>query len=292
MDSASNGFARENLPKLIFSFFFLMVNMMLFMYAAYMVVTDFHLSWLGAFIGLTSFMWTMGIIFFSARTSRFLPVQSTLVVGGTAISLYAYLSQGDALLAMVTALYLFITWIGYIFWYSNFTSYKRDRLAVGNEMPQFELENIDGQLVSEKDFIGKKTLYLFYRGNWCPLCMTQVKEIAEQYKELANRGVVVNLVSTQKEKFTRQLAKKYDVPFNYLIDRDAKMALDLKIFQKNIVPLGMQMLGHSFDAVTPVVIITDEQGKIIFSEIADNYRLRPEPGEFLKVLDEYQGVAA
>jgi hypothetical protein len=38
----------------------------------------------------------------------------------------------------------------------------------------------------------------------------------------------------------------------------------------------------------PTVIITDEQGKIIFADLTDNYRVRPEPETFLRVLDELE----
>lgn len=284
-DIASNGFASQNLPKLIFSFFFLMVNMVFFFLVAYQfVINDFGVEWMGPMVGLSSFMWTMGIIFMSARTSRYLPIQSGLIVIGLIISIYTF--SGN-FWPLIISVYLFATWLLYIFWYSNFVSYERKKLVVGNKLPDFELKNHLGEPVGSWDFLGKKTLFIFYRGNWCPLCMTQIQEIAGKYKELSDRGVVVNLVSTQPEKFTQQLAKKFDVPFNYLIDEGAKVALSLKIHQKNIVPLGMQIIGHSFDGVTPTIIIANEEGTIIFSEIADNYRIRPEPETFLKIIDEH-----
>ena len=35
----------------------------------------------------------------------------------------------------------------------------------------------------------------------------------------------------------------------------------------------------------PTVIITDAKGKIVFADLTDNYRVRPEPETFLKVID-------
>jgi len=37
--------------------------------------------------------------------------------------------------------------------------------------------------------------------------------------------------------------------------------------------------------------MTNAQGKIIFADLTDNYRVRPEPATFLKVLDEQVAVA-
>ena len=36
----------------------------------------------------------------------------------------------------------------------------------------------------------------------------------------------------------------------------------------------------------PTVVITDANGKIIFRDLTDNYRVRPEPETFLKILDK------
>lgn len=53
---------------------------------------------------------------------------------------------------------------------------------------------------------------------------------------------------------------------------------------KNGLPFGMQLLGYDSDTVMPTVIITDDEGKIIFADLTDNYRVRPEPETFMRVL--------
>jgi hypothetical protein len=50
------------------------------------------------------------------------------------------------------------------------------------------------------------------------------------------------------------------------------------------LPFGMQLLGYDSDTVMPTVIITDDEGKIIFADLTDNYRVRPEPETFMRVL--------
>ena len=49
----------------------------------------------------------------------------------------------------------------------------------------------------------------------------------------------------------------------------------------------MELLGYDPDTVLPTVIITDASGKIIFVDLTDNYRVRPEPETFIQVLKEY-----
>jgi len=54
---------------------------------------------------------------------------------------------------------------------------------------------------------------------------------------------------------------------------------------ENGLPFGFQVLGYDSDTVMPTIIITDKNGKILFADLTDNYRVRPEPSTFLKVLD-------
>lgn len=177
-------------------------------------------------------------------------------------------------------------WLLYIFWYSKFNDRSKNTvLKVGQTLPDFQLEDASKKTVSAHSFKGSPSIYMFYRGNWCPLCMAQIKEIAAQYKELEKRGVNMVLVSPQPHKYTASLARKFQVGFHFLVDKGNQVAQRLQILGKNGLPFGFQALGYDSDTVMPTIIITDKNGKILFSDLTDNYRVRPEPSTFLKVLD-------
>ncbi len=182
---------------------------------------------------------------------------------------------------------LFLGWVLYIKWYSTFNNRASNKIIkVGNILPDFELQDAKKNKVNVSKFIGNPSIFMFYRGNWCPLCMAQIKEIALQYKELEKRNVNMILISPQPHKYTQSLAKKFDVGFNFLVDQGNAVAKQLHIFSKNGIPMGFQTLGYDSDTVLPTIIITDKQGKIIFADLTDNYRVRPEPETFLKILDQ------
>ena len=180
---------------------------------------------------------------------------------------------------------LTVGWIIYIKWYSVFEERETAILTVGRMLPEFVLENTSKQKVSSSTFLGNPTIYLFYRGNWCPLCMAQIKEIAGQYKELENRGVNMVFVSPQPHFYTERLSKRYDLGFHYLQDTDNEVAEQLGILAENGIPTGFQALGFDSDTVMPTVVITDPNGRIAFADLTDNYRVRPEPETFLEVID-------
>ena len=106
----------------------------------------------------------------------------------------------------------------YVFWYSRFGRIAVAALSVGSKLPEFELQDTDGNSFRSADLLGAPAVIMFYRGNWCPLCMAQIKEIAARYQDMEAMGIHVALVSPQPDEHSRKLAAQYDVPFNVLID--------------------------------------------------------------------------
>ncbi|PKV49906.1 peroxiredoxin [Aquimarina sp. MAR_2010_214] len=186
------------------------------------------------------------------------------------------------------AIGLFLGWILYIKWYSTFRNREKNTvIKVGNQLPELKLQDTEKNNVNTSKFIGNPSIFLFYRGNWCPLCMAQIKEVASQYKELEKRNVNIILISPQPHKQTKSLAKRFGLDFNYLVDQGSEVAKQLQIFSKNGLPMGFQALGYNSDTVLPTVIITNKEGQIIFVDLTNNYRVRPEPELFLKILDHH-----
>lgn len=174
----------------------------------------------------------------------------------------------------------------YILWYSRFPQRaSSSQIGVGKTLPELSFETASGELFHTKDHPGP-LLLLFYRGNWCPLCMAQIKEVAENYKRMADKGVKLLMISPQSHKNTANLAARFDVPMEFLVDKNLMAAKQLGIEALNGLPTGLEALGYDSDTVMPTVIITDQNRKIIFCDQTDNYRIRPEPETFLNALEQ------
>ncbi|WP_299158985.1 peroxiredoxin family protein [uncultured Tenacibaculum sp.] len=219
-----------------------------------------------------------------ARTTKTLTFYSTLIVIGFLLNLFNF-EQKSLLISVGLAL----GWLAYLTWYSSFNSRNTAILQEGKTLPDFTLENGQSEKIALKDLKGDFKIFLFYRGNWCPLCMAQIKEVVSQYKELEKRNTTMVLVSSQPHKFTKNLAKKHEVPFRFLVDVKNNVAKQLGIIHENGLPAGFQVFGYDSDVVLPTVIITDKDNKIIFADLTDNYRVRPEPETFIKIIDHYKG---
>lgn len=215
----------------------------------------------------------------------------SLVGGG----LCAYGSLGNAAAAPAAigwALGGVLGVFAYVRWYSRFGRQASAALAVGRELPEIELLRADGQAVRTADLRGQPTVMLFFRGNWCPLCMAQIREIADQYRAMEAAGVRVALISPQPHRNTEALARKFQVPFDFLTDSGNQAAQALGIAAPAGLPAGMQALGYDSDTVMPTVIITDREGRVVWTDETDNYRVRPEPETFLQVLREHDLIDA
>lgn len=196
-------------------------------------------------------------------------------------------SSESALLGIALAIITNILWGLYLLWYSKFNNRASNKvLKIGQSLPIFQLEDEKTNIVSSDRFIGNPSIYMFYRGNWCPLCMAQIKEIAEQYQELEKRGINMVLISPQPHKYTASLARKFQVGFHFLVDKGNQVAQQLNLLSENGLPFGFQALGYDSDTVMPTIIITDKNGTILFADLTDNYRVRPEPSTFLEILDK------
>lgn len=277
----------QNLYKSIFIGVVITLSLLGSLYAIQQLTISFSWIMISVLLASSPLGIVVGYFFIigSARTSSNLWLMLVLSSIGSCLAIFNSVfdyaqSTGLLLLALTSTIG---HWI-YVFWYSRFEQRDHSQLKKGANLPHFPLTTLDGELINSSEFVGRKTLMIFYRGNWCPLCTTQIKEIAASYQQLAKDGVRIALISPQSQNHSTKLASKFDVPFDFYVDTNNLAAKALNIFAENGLPTGLQVLGYDSDTVMPTVIITDETNKILFADLTDNYRVRPEPETFEAIL--------
>ncbi len=259
--------------------------------AAMLLTGHWSRVWLGALIAALPFVGLFvkaALLRSMARTSPSLPLLAAVTAAGGGIALWGYLSEDDpSLTGLVLAVLCVAGFFLFDFWYSSFGRRINEQLAAGRPLPAFECEDVDGNPVGPADLAGSAALYMFYRGNWCPFCEAQVKELTARYRELIDRGVEVVLISPQPPDLTRRVADFFGVPFRFWVDRDLRAARALDIVDQYGVPGGKLAGTHGAHTVMPTVIITDAEGRIVFTDQTETYRVRPEPEVFLRVIDAH-----
>ena len=247
---------------------------------------DERVAWMGAAIAALPFPVFVGLLIKRPRprTSENLPLLLFICAIGVMLPLWEQFIEGTSgWPASVTALSAGVLFLAYVFWYSPFGRFESPQLMVGGKLPEFSLPDIDGNTFESSSLIGSPAVVLFYRGNWCPFCMAQIDEIAERYKEMESMGIKVVLISPQPEKYSKDLAERLEIPATMLVDKGSAVAESLGLAIKNAIPLGIKG-DYDPDSVMPTVVVTNENGTILFSDQTDNYRVRPEPDMFLAIL--------
>lgn len=103
--------------------------------------------------------------------------------------------------------------------------------TLGTPAPDFSLLNVDGQVVSNKDFAGKPLLVIFMC-NHCPFVKHVATELARLGMDYLPRGVAIvginsNDTATHPEDSPEQMvheAEQRGYPFPYLFDEDQSVA--------------------------------------------------------------------
>ncbi|MCK0069212.1 peroxiredoxin family protein [Kordiimonas laminariae] len=225
-----------------------------------------------------------------ARTSNNLNIVLLLAVFGVGLTLFNGVLKGDDIELLYIATGMTALFLLYDHWYSKLDR-SSSKLAVGEALPPFELRTTDGEAVTSERLSSGAKIFVFYRGNWCPLCVAQVKEMVAGYAGIKEAGATVAFISPQPQKYSRSLAKKFGVEgIEFYQDEGNAAARALGIFSAYGTPMGMQAMGYDSDTVMPTVIITDREGKVLWTHETDNYRVRPEPETYIEVLKEH-GIA-
>ncbi len=139
-----------------------------------------------------------------------------------------------------------------------------ETLNVGEEIPAFELSDLDGQRVKAEDLRGRRTLLV----NWspyCGFCQQIAPELSELTPELRQRGVELVLLTIGNKDDNRKVAQAHGLdalillqdeqeevgifpalgtPVAYLIDEEGKVASDLAHGAQEVPVLAQRLAGR------------------------------------------------
>ena len=104
-------------------------------------------------------------------------------------------------------------------------------IRVGDKAPPFQLPDSTGKMVSSEDFLNKTNLVVyFYVKDFTSGCTRETCSFRDSYQAFKNLGAEVIGISSDSETSHEAFAKKHQVPFVLLSDRDglARKAFGIK----------------------------------------------------------------
>ena len=187
------------------------------------------------------------------------------------------------------------------------TGIEENILKVGTQAPSFALEDaLTARLVRSTDLLTLGPLVIsFFRGRWCPYCVTELETWRDLHSQLRKRGALFVAISPQTTRQNEFTVHQYGLPYPLLADRGAKVAGKFGIaytippqhrryFQSILVNIPFNNAGLSYHNATeaswrlplPAVFVIDRANTIAFAEAHADFRVRPEPADVLEALDK------
>ena len=178
-------------------------------------------------------------------------------------------------------------------------------LPVGSLAPQFSLPDAaTGKFVSSADLLALGPLVInFFRGRWCPYCMTELETWRDLFPAVRSKGALLVAISPQTVRQNNFTVEQHHLPFPLLTDREAELAAAFGIaytvpaeersyFRSILVNIPFANSGKSYDAAPesawrlplPATFVLGTDGTVLFSEAHADFRVRPEPSDVLAAL--------
>ena len=177
------------------------------------------------------------------------------------------------------------------------TGIEDSLLKAGDVAPAFALPDANGKLVRSTDLLALGPLVVcFFRGRWCPYCVTELETWRDLFPAVRERGALLVAISPQTVRQNDFTVSQHTLLFPLLRDEGASVAA--KFGAAYLVPDYMQgyyrsilvnipfMNGEpSWRLPVPATFVIGQDGVVLWSQGHADFRVRPEPGDALKVLE-------
>ena len=98
------------------------------------------------------------------------------------------------------------------------------KVKVGDRAPDFTLPDQSGEVISLKDFLGKRSVVLyFYPKDFTVGCTTETKSFSERYEEFKELGAEVIGVSSDTVESHESFASECNASFTLLSDEGGRV---------------------------------------------------------------------
>jgi thioredoxin-dependent peroxiredoxin len=128
------------------------------------------------------------------------------------------------------------------------------RLKKGDKAPDFKGIDQDGNIISLKDFKGKKLILYFYPQDNTPTCTNEACNLRDNFSALKKKGFAIIGVSPDNEKKHKKFIDKFDLPFPLIADTD------MKIIQAYDVWGTKKFMGRIYDGLVRTTFVINEKG--------------------------------
>lgn len=173
------------------------------------------------------------------------------------------------------------------------TGIEENILPVGAQAPEFALKDSSGKLVRSADLLALGPLVLkFFRGRWCPYCVTELEAWRDRYGRLREHDALLVAITPQTPRQSDFMVGQHGLPFPILTDPASALAEQFGLVYtvpdyhreyllSILVNLPFLNGEPSWRLPMPATYVIARDGRVAFAEAHADFRVRPEPEEAL-----------
>ena len=129
-------------------------------------------------------------------------------------------------------------------------------LKVGDNAPQFEGKDQNGNTISLSDYKGKKLAVYFYPKDNTPGCTAQACSIRDNYSDLLDQEISIVGVSMDSGSSHQKFIEKFALPFPLIADEDRKVIEAFGVWGPK------KFMGRTYDGIHRTTFLINEDQKI------------------------------
>ncbi len=176
------------------------------------------------------------------------------------------------------------------------TGIEEATLPIGAPAPSFALRDARNKVVRSEDLLALGPLVItFFRGRWCPYCMTELEAWQAVYPQLRERGALLVAISPQVIRQNDFTIQRHSLTFPLLSDPEATLAAQFGVAYTVPEPLRLHYRSilinipfingdETWRLPLPATFAISQDNKILFAEAHADHRVRPEPSDVLATL--------
>jgi peroxiredoxin len=169
-------------------------------------------------------------------------------------------------------------------------------VKAGDRAPLFGLRCRRGRLIKLSDLLYRGPVVIsFFRGDWCPFCVLELRALAETYPEIERLSAALVAVSPPARGRSSLSRTDGEPPFPILQDPECKIATRYRIaftvpqqFRAAYLALGYpnpaQTRSKSWMLPIPATYVIDSTGLVVLSYLDADHTTRLEPTEIIAAL--------
>lgn len=147
-------------------------------------------------------------------------------------------------------------------------------LKVGDKVPDFTVNDQDGNAISLSDYNGKKLVVFFYPKASTPGCTAEACDLRDHYKELQDAGYSLLGVSADSEKRQKNFKEKYEFPFPLLADTEKDVIEAFGVWGEK------KFMGKVYDGIHRKTFIVDGDG--VVERVIDKVKTKVHASQILE----------